>query len=1033
VYPSPGQWSAGGRSFCALTPPCKTLCGFVARSFAFPSLSPLDSSHHMECICRYLSHHRGRIPGVDAAPSHCPQVDPIPAPAATALALLITSSVPSPSKAHPTITYPPMAPRRISPASETPSPSPRDRENKETMREVAAAAAAALGLDGGAIDDSALERASHVASQTAGAFGGRIAGQVSSSTPSMPQDDDHDLGFMAYQSMQHHAAVARRQAATQLDADQPPSPDPATLPFPSFLTQALRPRGGASMPHPGALSTPTAVPRTTPAPGGSTPTAVSRPTTSPPRTPSAVAGSGRCAANPGIGSKPFTSDRARAAAAKRWSAAAERRRGKAVLSIASLPGAAAVGASPSVGEVAALAGHISLGADNAGTTMAINSAPVGVTPIAQAVAAAHAMTAAKSANKARTVAVTKASMAARAAAKAAQVPNAASEHLEVGRNAAGSGSKVFAAGNAPGGPGASASGKTPGGSRALIGGKAPGGGARGGSKASGAGAPGQGKVPAGGKAPGGGKAVEIVLGAEEELQQLKRDVAELLKLKSELTNLKASLEVNTEVLETHGHSIETLATSFSNLKVELRGSCKPFTQASSGSNPDKDNDDEPPARKRVRFASDVRAAPPVHKTASRRTAPSQSSWAPVDDDLQVDGDLPPPPPVHGNAPPPPPVHGNVPPPPPVHGNVPPPPPVHGSVPPPPPVHGNVPPPPPVHGNVPPPAPVQGDWPLLEGLAPRHSARFDSSANEARRMTAAPSSRLRRPTPRVGDVETRAEAQARRRAEGTVVMQGIRGLLNPRVTKLVALAVVSRDVFLDPETKFEMIVDNAMEYMDVSADEANVFLLEMIEQPTKKRTRGNFFPKAVRACAPLGMVFSHMMWAIKSVVVAAWFSVAAKSAPAIMAANTAKGWKLNHRYGQTDGGRAGIVEAAKRMFIYLNARHRIKEPTESGQMVTVHATMGHYGMICTFVAEALEVVATGVKGSGPDGDRFKRYVAEMVSLDKYLPKDSAEHNGLVIVDGADPNRAHFPEAYMPDLETDEGGAAGNLAQAAAAVA
>ena len=45
--------------------------------------------------------------------------------------------------------------------------------------------------------------------------------------------------------------------------------------------------------------------------------------------------------------------------------------------------------------------------------------------------------------------------------------------------------------------------------------------------------------------------------------------------------------------------------------------------------------------------------------------------------------------------------------------------------------------------------------------------------------------------------------------------------------------------------------------------------------------------------------------------------------------------------------------------------------------------------------------------GPDGDRFKRYVAEVVSLDKFLPKHTRPQNGVAIVDGADPDRAVFP--------------------------
>jgi len=70
-----------------------------------------------------------------------------------------------------------------------------------------------------------------------------------------------------------------------------------------------------------------------------------------------------------------------------------------------------------------------------------------------------------------------------------------------------------------------------------------------------------------------------------------------------------------------------------------------------------------------------------------------------------------------------------------------------------------------------------------------------------------------------------------------------------------------------------------------------------------------------------------MWSFKADVTAAWFSIATKSAPAIMTVNTANRWRLNDRFNQADGGRAGVVEAAKWIFFLLNARHRIKEPTD----------------------------------------------------------------------------------------------------------
>jgi len=225
----------------------------------------------------------------------------------------------------------------------------------------------------------------------------------------------------------------------------------------------------------------------------------------------------------------------------------------------------------------------------------------------------------------------------------------------------------------------------------------------------------------------------------------------------------------------------------------------------------------------------------------------------------------------------------------------------------------------------------------------------------------------------------------RRAQGTLIMQGIRDLLTPRVTKLIAHATVTSDVFLDPESKYEMIVENAMEHMHATSDEANAFLLEIINLPTKKRVRGSFKPRCARACSPLGMVFSHAMGAITAVIVSAWFH-AAGSTTSTMAVPSAIRWKDNRSYGHSDGGRVGVIAAAKQLFIHLNARYRIKQPENEGDVAVVHLTHGHYALICTLVREALDAVITGHNSSGsPDGDRYRRYVAEAVSLDDYLPK------------------------------------------------
>jgi len=800
---------------------------------------------------------------------------------------------------------------RGGPASWTPLPSTADKEIKADMRGLIAAASDALGTANGA------------------GVGGEPAAssEVRSAFHSASSSRAEFAGYMSSQSMEHHAALAHRHAQAQLAADRSASPEPNTLPFPSFLTQSCTP----------LPSTSPAVAATQPAtPAGSVTAAVALPTSSKAtaRVPPARKGSKRPVINPGIGSQPFTSERARAAATKRWSAAATRRRGKGILALASLPGASVsaprsatgglslpekslMARGPAEASGSLLAGRSAGGGEAAATAglLALTSSPIHTAGTASAAKAAPAvasqasvaaLSAAKSSNRAKTTAATKAAVAARAT-KAASGENS------------------------------------------IIASQT-------------------------GSVVGGGDAAEIA-NLKKEVATLKGEVADLLKLKVKLANLVASVNMNTEQLSTHGHSMEVLATSFNNLKVDMRTSCKPAQRPSPGSDADEDGDEEePPARKRVRFAVNLAPTPPSKTVSWAPQTNNGATTPPADEDVPL-----PSPTVHG---------------------MPPPPANYEMLQAPLPAANEVPPPPANYETLP---------PLLPAIG-------------ARGMTVAPRSRPRRPTARVGDLETRDEMQARRRAEGSIVMQCIRDLLNPRVTEMVSLATVSRNVFLDPETKFEMIVENAMEFMGVGADEANVFLLEMVDQPTKKRVRGGAKPKTVRACAPLGMVFSHAMWAIKAVVVAAWFN-AVNSSPTAMTSIQAVQWKLDRRYGQSDGGRVGIIAASKQMFIHLNVRHRIKEPTAAGQVAVVHETMGHYGLICTFVAEVLEAVATGVKIGGPDGDRFKRYVAEMVSLDKYMPNDDKEHNGLVLVDGGDPNRAKFPEECMPVPDDDANNPAG----------
>lgn len=326
----------------------------------------------------------------------------------------------------------------------------------------------------------------------------------------------------------------------------------------------------------------------------------------------ARAGSRRPIINPGSGYKPFTSKRARAAAAKRWSAVAARRKTKGVASLLSLPGAAKqappseaggssgsapsaarakVGGDPIAREAVASAALISL-STTAGNATRPPTPPSATSPggplsaAAEAEAAARAaavLAAAKVARKALTAAATKASVAARLAKAAA-----AGKVLGSGKSAG--------AGNAAGGRTSAGAGKSSGAGKAAGASKAAGS-----SKAAGTG-----EAAGAVKATG---AIQVILDAEEGLAKLNGEVADLLKLKKQLVNFIATVKMNTEQIYTHGHSLERQASAILEIRAEMRKSCKPATRPSAGSDMDGDDDEEEeegPARpvKRVQFALD---------------------------------------------------------------------------------------------------------------------------------------------------------------------------------------------------------------------------------------------------------------------------------------------------------------------------------------------------------------------------------------------------------------------------------------------
>ena len=75
--------------------------------------------------------------------------------------------------------------------------------------------------------------------------------------------------------------------------------------------------------------------------------------------------------------------------------------------------------------------------------------------------------------------------------------------------------------------------------------------------------------------------------------------------------------------------------------------------------------------------------------------------------------------------------------------------------------------------------------------------------------------------------------------------------------------------------------------------------------------------------------------------------------------------------------------------------------------------GHFFLGTQLISEVLTSIRDNVSDQPAiDSMRYKKYVAQAVRHDAFLPKHSKPDRGLILVDGHDPSRAVFEQEFMP---------------------
>jgi len=276
--------------------------------------------------------------------------------------------------------------------------------------------------------------------------------------------------------------------------------------------------------------------------------------------------------------------------------------------------------------------------------------------------------------------------------------------------------------------------------------------------------------------------------------------------------------------------------------------------------------------------------------------------------------------------------------------------------------------------------------------------------------------------------------AKKRANGLTLMVGARKLLNTRVKRIIGTATNSTDVLLSPWMRNKVAIEALKEYAEFDNSQATEFLVTTILCPAKdagKRKRVG--DDAVESGSPTARVpttsvsskfnqaVSHVYGEYKRNMLLGWFLSATGRPSGAMAAPQANMWMEDDHFWRSVGGRKGMINAVSKGYDYLRVKNRVRAAVGADKGA-VEMTTGHYALAVTFVKEELKSIRDGPADtpSGPDADRYQNVLNTLAAVHDFLPKHNNEHDGLILCDGADPNRAVVEDEMDEDSGVGEVG-------------
>lgn len=244
---------------------------------------------------------------------------------------------------------------------------------------------------------------------------------------------------------------------------------------------------------------------------------------------------------------------------------------------------------------------------------------------------------------------------------------------------------------------------------------------------------------------------------------------------------------------------------------------------------------------------------------------------------------------------------------------------------------------------------------------------------------------------------------------------IKQLARSRLIERTGSATTSKDVCISTSRSWEEYVGLAAGVLGVAKAEASSWLLAYCDMPARK---GASEVKSVRRCTPILRIKAHVMYQWKDVVTSAYFSALGISRQEITR-QQALLLLANMAYLVSVRGFPAVVCAVEALLFLLGAGGRVDQPVSVGDFKTVNCSIGHVALVTSFVRVILEVAAGLRLARGGVGEGIHDvWVQELPRVDGALHRDVNAHNGLRLVDGADPDRGQVAPDDGEESSVDE---------------